>query len=137
MANEQNLTQNQARTEHEKQELWRKAGRKSGEVRRKKSDFIKVAKALLNCEISNKERKKLEKKFKELSEEDINYRALILVKQLEKAIKGDTVSAKFLIDTTGEKPSDNMSAEPKLPVINIEIVDNKELEEEFEKYDEI
>ena len=56
---------------------------------------------------------------------------MILLKQMEKALKGDINSAKLIIDTTGEKPKDNIEAEVKLPTFNFEIVDNSNLEKEF------
>lgn len=61
---------------------------------------------------------------------------MILLKQMEKALKGDINSAKFIVDTTGEKPKENINVETKLPIFNIEVTDNKELEKEFGKYDE-
>ena len=58
-----------------------------------------------------------------------------MIKQLEKAVKGDINSAKFLVDTTGEKPKEEITGEVKLPIFNIEVTDNKDLEKEFEKYE--
>lgn len=56
---------------------------------------------------------------------------MILLKQMEKALKGDINSAKLLIDTTGEKPKEEIEHEVKLPTFNFEIVDNSNLEKEF------
>lgn len=134
MANEQNLIQNQARTEHEKKELWANAGKESGKARRKKADFIKVAKALLDCDVSDKEKEQIRKTFP-IEDEEISYRTLIFIKQIEEARKGNINSAKFLVETTGEKPNDNVNIETKLPIFNIEVKDNSKLKEEFEKYD--
>ena len=131
MANEQNLIQNQARTEHEKKELWSNAGKESGKARRKKADFIKTAKAILDCTLSEPNKKIIKAQYPELDDDEINYRTMILLKQMEKALKGDINSAKLIIDTTGEKPKDNIEAEVKLPTFNFEIVDNSNLEKEF------
>lgn len=132
MANEQNLRPSEYKLSREEA---KRGGIKSGEVRRQKADFIRIAKALMDCNISDNDRKLVEAKFKELVPEEINYRTLVMIKQLEKAIKGDINSAKFIVDTTGEKPKEEITGEIKLPVFNIEVTDNKELEKEFEKYE--
>lgn len=134
MANEQNLIQNQARNEHEKKELWSNAGKESGKARRKKADFIRVAKALLDCDVSEKEKEQIRKTFP-IGDEEISYRTMIIIKQIEEARKGNLNSAKYLDEITGEKPSDNVNVETKLPVFNIQVTDNKELQKEFDSYD--
>lgn len=111
-----------------------KGGINSGIARRKKADFIKVAKALLDCDVSEKEKEQIRKTFP-IDDEVISYRTLIFIKQIEEARKGNINSAKFLVETTGEKPNDNVNIETKLPVFNIEVKDNSKLKEEFEKYD--
>lgn len=112
----------------------RKGGINSGKARRKKADFIKVAKALLDCDVSEKEKEQIRKTFP-IKDEEISYRTLIFIKQIEEARKGNINSAKFLVETTGEKPNDNVNIETKLPIFNIEVKDNSKLKEEFEKYD--
>lgn len=134
MANEQNLIPTNKLTESEQRELARKGGIASGIARRKKADFIKVAKALLDCDVSEKEKEQIRKTFP-IGDEEISYRTLIFIKQIEEARKGNINSAKFLVETTGEKPNDNVNIETKLPVFNIEVKDNSKLKEEFEKYD--
>lgn len=134
MANEQNLIPTNKLTESEQRELARKGGIASGIARRKKADFIKVAKALLDCDVSEKEKEQIRKTFP-IDDEVISYRTLIFIKQIEEARKGNINSAKFLVETTGEKPNDNVNIETKLPVFNIEVKDNSKLKEEFEKYD--
>lgn len=111
-------------------------GKASGIARRKKADFIKTAKAILDCTLSEQNQKIIKSQYPELEDNEINYRTMILLKQMEKALKGDINSAKFIVDTTGEKPKENINVETKLPIFNIEVTDNKELEKEFEKYDE-
>ena len=111
-------------------------GKASGIARKKKADFIKTAKAILDCTLSEQNQKIIKSQYPELEDSEINYRTMILLKQMEKALKGDINSAKFIVDTTGEKPKENINVETKLPIFNIEVTDNKELEKEFEKYDE-
>lgn len=112
-----------------------KGGINSGKARRKKADFIRVAKALLDCDVSEKEKEQIRKTFP-IGDEEISYRTMIIIKQIEEARKGNLNSAKYLDEITGEKPSDNVNIETKLPIFNIQVTDNKELEKEFDKYDE-
>ena len=113
-----------------------KGGKASGKARREKADFIKTAKAILDCTLSEQNQRIIKSQYPELEDSEINYRTMILLKQMEKALKGDINSAKFIVDTTGEKPKENINVETKLPIFNIEVTDNKELEKEFDKYDE-
>lgn len=136
MANEQNLIPTNKLTEKEQREFARKGGIASGKARREKADFIKTAKAILDCALSEQNQKIIKSQYPELEDNEINYRTMILLKQMEKALKGDINSAKFIVDTTGEKPKENINVETKLPIFNIEVTDNKELEKEFGKYDE-
>lgn len=133
MANEQNLRPSEYKLS---QEEAKKGGINSGKARRRKADFIKTAKAILDCTLSEQNQKIIKSQYPELEDSEINYRTMILLKQMEKALKGDINSAKFIVDTTGEKPKENINVETKLPIFNIEVTDNKELEKEFEKYDE-
>lgn len=132
MANEQNLRPSEYKLSREEA---KKGGINSGIARRKKADFIRVAKALLDCDVSEKEKEQIRKTFP-IGDEEISYRTMIIIKQIEEARKGNLNSAKYLDEITGEKPSDNVNIETKLPIFNIQVTDNKELEKEFDKYDE-
>lgn len=131
MANEQNLIPQAHKLSVEEQS---KGGKASGKARREKADFIKTAKALLNLELDDTNKKLVQTKFKGLEDNETTYRTLVLIKQLEKALKGDINSAKLLIDVTGEKPKENIDAEVKLPIFNIMEKKTNEIEKEFEKY---
>lgn len=133
MANIENLIPQAHKLSVEEQS---KGGKASGKARREKADFIKTAKAILDCALSEQNQKIIKSQYPELDDSEINYRTMILLKQMEKALKGDINSAKFIVDTTGEKPKENINVETKLPIFNIEVTDNKELEKEFGKYDE-
>jgi len=54
----------------------------------------------------------------------------IVDKLIERAKKNDK-SFEILRDTIGQKPKEEVEHEVKLPVFNIEVVDNSELEKEF------
>ena len=110
MANEQNLIPGQHKLTKEEQS---RAGIKSGEVRREKK--------LWREEI-----------MKRLGEKDWNKIVDNLIDRASKNSKDFEV----LRDTMGQKPTDTIQVETKLPVFNIEVTDNKELEKEFDKMDE-
>lgn len=69
----------------------------------------------------------------------------ITSKDLDEIIEGVIKRAKkkdksfeVFRDTIGQKPTDNITIEEtKLPVLNIEVTNNKELEKEFEKFNEV
>lgn len=137
MANkEDNLIPTNKMSPEQLKEFTSKGGKASAVVRRKRADFIKVAKALMDCELSKHDRELVEARFKELAPEEINYRTLILIKQLEKALKGDINAAKYVQDATGEKPKDNIEVETKLPITYIEVTNNKDLKKKFESYED-
>lgn len=114
MANEQNLIPNSQRTPSEVRENARKGGIASGKARREKK--------LWKDEI-----------MKRLGENDWNE----IIDNLKERAKKNSKDFEVLRDTMGQKPTDNIALnETKLPIFNIQVTDNKELEKEFDKYDE-
>lgn len=85
-----------------------KDGIKSGEARKEKKLFK-------------------EEILKRMGEKDWND---IVDKLIERAKKNDK-SFEILRDTIGQKPKEEVEHEVKLPVFNIEVVDNSKLEKEF------
>ncbi len=102
MANEQNLipfTSNQSREEAKKNGA--KGGKKSGEVRRQKKTMKETMKVLLSLELPESEGKENLKQLG-IEQEDLNVQTGILMNQVNRALKGDLDSAKFVRDTSGE-----------------------------------
>ena len=58
-----------------------------------------------------------------------------IVDNLIKRAKDNDKSFEVLRDTMGQKPTEDISIETKLPIFNIEVTDNKDLEKEFSKYE--
>lgn len=135
MANEQNLIQNQTRPEHEKKELWSKAGKESGKARRENKSVKDIFQKLLTTDLSQQQTQQILRQFPGLENDEINYKTAIGIEQIRKAIKGDMNAAKFMFDYAGEKPVENIDTEVKLPVTNITVIDNKELKKKFEEYE--
>lgn len=108
MANEQNLKPFNQLTVKEQREIQKKGGQRSAEARKEKKLFK-------------------EEILKRMGEKDWND---IVDKLIERAKKNDK-SFEILRDTIGQKPKEEVEHEVKLPVFNIEVVDNSELEKEF------
>lgn len=105
MANEQNLkepfTSEQSREEASKN--GRKGGIASGEARRRKRDIRLAMEALL------------EKNYKSKGGEELSGAEAIALKQMEKALKGDTKAFEVVRDTSGQKPVE------KIEQVNIDM----------------
>ena len=93
MANEQNLRPSEYKLTQEEQ---KKGGIASGEARRRKRDIRMALEALLEKEYTDKHGEKL------------SGAQVIAIKQMEKAIKGDTKAFEVIRDTSGQKPIDKV-----------------------------
>ena len=69
----------------------------------------------------------LKKIFPELRNDDITYKTVMTLKQMEKALKGDTEAFKVCRDTMGEKPTDKVEQKTEVKVKSG--LSNKELKE--------
>lgn len=107
MANEQNLRPGEYKLTQEEQ---KKGGIRSGEVRRQKRDIRRALEALL-------EKTYTDKGGKELSGAEV-----IAIKQMEKAMKGDTRAFEVVRDSAGQKPVEKVM----LSEIDQEIIDEVE-----------
>ena len=89
MANEENLRPGEYKFTHEEQ---RKGGVASGEARRRKRDIRLALEELL------------EKEYKVKGGDTLSGAEAIAVKQMEKALKGDSKAFEIIRDTSGQKP---------------------------------
>lgn len=96
MANEQNLIPNSERTPNELRQQTQKGGIASGEARRRKRDIRLALEALLEKDISDK------------NGNVMTTTEAIALKQIEKALKGDTKAFEVVRDTVGQKPTDKI-----------------------------
>jgi len=93
MANEQNLRPSEYRLS---QDEAKKGGIASGEARRRKRDIRLALEALLEKDISDK------------NGNVMTTTEAIALKQIEKALKGDTKAFEVVRDTVGQKPTDKI-----------------------------
>lgn len=85
-----------SRTTTEQQEIAIKGGIASGEARRRKRDIRLALEALLEKDISDK------------NGNVMTTTEAIALKQIEKALKGDTKAFEVVRDTVGQKPTDKI-----------------------------
>ena len=105
MANEQNL---RVPTSEEAREIGRKGGLASAESRRRKKEMRETLEILLSMPLHNGEAVDIDDvgSFSALDKKNITIEAAMMVKQIQKALKGDTTAAAFVRDTAGQKPAD-------------------------------
>lgn len=96
MANEQNLIPNSERTPNELRQQTQKGGIASGEARRRKRDIRLALEALLEKDITDR------------NGNTMSTAEAIAIKQIEKALKGDTKAFEVVRDSAGQKPSDKI-----------------------------
>ena len=89
---------NDKRTPEERRELAKKAGKASGQARRRKADFRKTLNLLLTAEIDNEEWKPV---LESLGVE-CTLESALLMAQIKMALAGDTQAAKFVAQYSGQ-----------------------------------
>ncbi len=106
---------NDKRTPEERRELAKKAGKASGQARRRKANFQKTLNLLLTAEIDNEEWKPI---LESLGVE-CTLESALLMAQIKAALDGDTQAAKFVAQYSGqsnraEEDLENKKAETEL-----------------------
>lgn len=89
---QENLVPQSERTKEEQRKIATMGGQASGEARRRKRDIRLAVEALL------------ERDYKGKDGQILSGAEAITVKQMEKALKGDTKAFEVLRDTAGQKP---------------------------------
>ena len=110
MANEQNLIPNTTLSKEEAEKLGRAGGIASGKARREKKNMQELAKIILNMSLQSGEVHSVEdiQNLSDIKGKNLTVDQAILLKQVEKALKGDLQSASFIRDTSGQKPIDKV-----------------------------
>ena len=130
---------NNNRTPEERRELAKKAGKASGEVRRRKAEFKRTLNMLLTAPIDNEEWKPV---LESLGVEFTIESALLMV-QIKAALAGDTQAAKFVAQYSGqssraEEDVENKKAETELIKARKEAVTGEnETDEALDRLDQI
>ncbi len=117
--NESNLIPNSERSPEEVRENGRKGGIASGKARREKRNMQETLKLLLNLTMNDGEATKPEdiKSLADVKGANLTVDQAILLAQIKKAIKGDTQSASFIRDTSGNNPTNKVEHSGSVPVV--------------------
>jgi len=130
---------NEKRTPEERRELAKKAGKASGQARRRKADFRKTLNLLLTAEIDNEEWKPV---LESLGVE-CTLESALLMAQIKMALAGDTQAAKFVAQYSGqsaraEEDLENKKADTELIKARKEaITGENENDEALDRLDQI
>ena len=130
---------NDKRTPEERRELAKKAGKASGQARRRKADFRKTLNMLLTAEIDNEEWKPV---LESLGVE-CTLESALLMAQIKMALAGDTQAAKFVAQYSGqsaraEEDLENKKADTELIKARKEaITGENENDEALDRLDQI
>ena len=130
---------NDKRTPEERRELAKKAGKASGQARRRKADFRKTLNLLLTAEIDNEEWKPV---LESLGIE-CTLESALLMAQIKMALAGDTQAAKFVAQYSGqsaraEEDLENKRADTELIKARKEaITGENENDEALDRLDQI
>lgn len=114
----------------------KKDGLQSAEVRKERKQLKDIVRMLLDMEVKPDEKENLLNKYNGLQQSDLCIRTLIIDKLITKALNGDIRACMLIVELTGEKPKENDPEETKLPIFNIQVVDNSHLEKVFEQYEQ-
>lgn len=130
---------NNKRTPEERRELAKKAGKASGQARRRKADFRKTLNLLLTAKIDNEEWKPV---LESLGVE-CTLESALLMAQIKMALAGDTQAAKFVAQYSGqsaraEEDLENKKADTELIKARKEaITGENENDEALDRLDQI
>ena len=101
----QNLIQNQNISEEEKKALLSKGGKVTAEKRKRQKSLRLIAQALLATDVLE-----TDEIFEELTERGLetSYADAMMLSILNKSLHGDVEAARFVRDTAGQKPTDQV-----------------------------
>ena len=128
MANEKNLIVNSERTPSERKEQAKKAGKASGEARRKKKTMRELTKSIMDTTISTQQKNvRATLEMMGLEENDMTYQAAVVVRLMQRAmVDGDTQAIRLIGELTGEvnrfgmfEDEDSNLVEVKFPTVLI------------------
>lgn len=103
-----NSENTQFKTGEEQVKIAKQGGIASGEAKRRRKSMQEFAEMILGLSMKTGEVHSVEdiKSLAEIKDKNLTVDQMILLKQAEKAIKGDLSSATFIRDTSGNKPKE-------------------------------
>ena len=106
-------------TPEQRAEYGRKGAEKANETKRKRKEMRETLDILLNMPLKKGKVYSAEeiKSFADLNGKNITIDQALMVKLIQKALKGDLNAIGMVRDTVGEKPTDKMEIKDTTPVI--------------------
>ena len=106
-------------TPEQRAEYGRKGAEKANETKRKRKEMRETLDILLNMPLKKGKVYSAEeiKSFADLNGKNITIDQALMVKLIQKALKGDLNAIAMVRDTVGEKPTDKMEIKDTTPVI--------------------
>lgn len=122
MANEQNLRPCEYKFT---QEDCKKAQAVAAQNRRARKSMREIANVILGMSLKTGEIHNIEdiQSIAELNNKNLTVEQAIVIKQTEKALKGDLKSAEFVRDTAGQKPIEKQEIKADVPVIIDKVIE--------------
>lgn len=118
MAGTQNMIPTTKLSKERHLEMSAKGGKKSGETRREKKKMREQLQQLLNLTLNNTEQYNIDEalSFLDLNGKNVTVQEAMMLKMIQKALKGDRKAFETIRDTAGEKPTEeiNVKAESKV-----------------------
>lgn len=115
MANEQNLVPLESRSKEEARKIRSQGGKASVKVRRAKKSMRELCKIVLSMPLGEGSTVDVEdiKNLRAVAGENISVEAAMILKQVQKALKGDTRAFESVRDTAGERPAQSVDVTAK------------------------
>lgn len=106
-------------TKEELQECARIGQAKGTETKRRKKSMKSVLEVLLKMPVGKGKVCEVDeiKNFASLAGKNISVEEAIIIKQIQRALKGDLNATQFIRDTSGQKPEDNLNITELKPVV--------------------
>lgn len=106
-------------TKEELQQCGRVGQAKATETRLKRKSMKGILEVLLQMPVNKGKCLDVEdiQNFASLNGKNLSVEQAILIKQVQRALKGDLNSANFIRDTSGQKPDDNLNITELKPVV--------------------
>lgn len=106
-------------TSEERAENGRKGGTASGIARRKKKQMKETLEILLGMPLKKNKCYDVDEivSFGQLNGKNVDVETAILIKQIQRALKGDLPSAEFIRDTSGQKPANDLNIAGSVPIV--------------------
>ena len=116
MAGEENLVSLGDRTTEEQREIARQGGIASGKARRERKQFKETLETLLSMQLNDGEGLAIEgiQAFASLNGQNVSVQEAILIKQVQRALKGDIKSAEYIRDSVGQRPADRLEVREQI-----------------------